>query len=148
MKLAHNIKINVFVKPEEDEEKLKNALLSIIPFDIKKEKVKLTRSIADGFDNRKIVILEIVIVKERLTNQFLNALIEKLSDKEKDLLVKQENRLDEECCFFIRLDKQKLLEDKIRITDAGECFHIAISVAAYPKKKENAREIVKNLFRR
>ena len=38
MKLVHNIVISVFVKPEEDYEKIKEKLLSLMPFDIEIEK--------------------------------------------------------------------------------------------------------------
>jgi RNA binding exosome subunit len=42
--------------------------------------------------------------------------------------------------------KQKLLNNELWITDCGECFHIRISIAAFPKKKEVALEVIKKIF--
>ena len=62
------------------------------------------------------------------------------------MVVKQEDRLDEECNFFIRLDKEKLMNGECWITDSGDCYHIKISVAAFPKKKERAKQVVEQIF--
>jgi len=109
MRLANNIKINVFVKPEDDEAAVKKHLLALFPFDLEQERLVLQRSKAKGFNQREIVILEVDLVKERHTNAFLEFFKEKLNEQQKSVLLGQENRLDDECNFFIRLDKQKLL---------------------------------------
>ena len=146
MKLANKVKINVFVKPEEDEQKIVDALKQLLPFDLEKEKIELKRSSAQGFNERKIIIYDVVLEKENHTNNFLKFLKQKLNDSQKEMLVRQENRLDDDCCFYMRLDKQKLLNNEFYITDGGECFHITFCVAAFPKKKECAKEIVKKIF--
>jgi RNA-binding protein len=146
MKLANRIKINVFVKPEEDEQKIVEALKSLLPFDLEKEKIILKKSTAQGFNERKIIIYDVVLEKESQTNTFLKFLKQKLNEEQRQLLVRQENRLDDDCCFYMRIDKQKLFNNELYITDEGECFHITFCVAAFPKKKECAREVVKRMF--
>jgi len=45
--------------------------------------------------------------------------------------------------FFIRLDKAKLLEeDAFWITDCGNCFHIKITLASFPKTRDAALKVV------
>ena len=146
MRLANNIRVNVFVKPGDDEAAVKKHLLALFPFDLEQEKIVLQRSKALGFNQREIIILEVELKKEKHTNAFLNFLKEKLNEQQKSVLVKQENRLDDDCNFYIRLDKSKLLNNEYWITDSGDCYHIRISIAAFPKKKERARQVIDQMF--
>lgn len=146
MRLANNIKVSVFVKTTDDEAAVKKHLLGLVPFDFEEEKLVLQRNKATGFNQREIIILEVDFQKERLTNKFLEFLKSKFNDQQKESILKQENRLDEECNLFIRLDKAKLLSGEYWITDKGDCYHIRISIAAYPKKREKAKEVVEKIF--
>jgi len=161
MKLAHSIKVSVFIKttdksvesvsqdlqkPEEDEALIKDKFISLFPFSLDEEKIFLKRSKARGFSQREIIIYEAELSKERHTNAFLKSLKEKLNEQQKEMLMRQENRLDDDCNFFLRLDKQSLLNNSFNITDCGDCYHIRISIAAFPKKKEAALEVMKKIF--
>lgn len=146
MRLANNIKASVFVKLGDDEAAVKKHLLNLFPFNLEEEKIVLQRRKAAGFNQKEIIILEVDLKKERHTNAFLNFFKEKLNEQQKEVLVKQENRLDDECNLFIRLDKNKLLNNEYWITDSGDCYHIRISIAAFPKKKEKARQVVEQIF--
>ncbi|MBW2991201.1 hypothetical protein KY348_05870 [Candidatus Woesearchaeota archaeon] len=146
MLLANNIKVNVFVKQEDDEASVKKHLLALFPFDLEQEKIALQRNKAVGFNQREIIILEVDLFKERHTRAFLESFVSKLNEQQKQSLVKQENRLDDDCNLFIRLDKQKLLNGEFWITDSGDCYHIRISIAAFPKKKEKAKQVVEKIF--
>ncbi len=144
MKTAHNIRLSVFAHEEEDAKKIKQAFISLLPFDLEQEKLKLRRTTATGFRERKILILEIMLKKERHTRKFLTFLKDNISEDQKLMIARQaESRLDDELDFFIRLDKQRLLNKEFWVTDSGDCFHIKISVAAYPAKREAALEVVR-----
>lgn len=143
MKVAHNVKLSVFAHEEDDEKQVERAFLSLLPFDLEQEKLKLRRTTATGFKERKITIIEIILKKEKHTSRFLTFLKNHLSDDQRQLLLNQAgSRLDNELNFFIRMDKPKLLSKEFWITDEGNCFHIRISVAAYPKKRDAALEVV------
>ena len=96
----------------------------------------------------KIKILEILLEKERNIKAFLEKLNGQMSDESKEILERQmESRLDEECNFFLRFSKEKLINEKeLWLTDQGNCFHIKINVAAFPKKREIAMEIIRKVF--
>ncbi|MBW2978058.1 hypothetical protein KY331_04390 [Candidatus Woesearchaeota archaeon] len=147
MKIANSVKINVFVKGEENEGKIKNSLLDFFPFDLKKEKIEIKQSTATGFNEKEIKVFEVLLIKERHINMFLENLKNNLSKETKELILKQaESRTDDECNFFLRFSKDKLINEKeLWLTDQGNCFHIKINIAAFPKKKENALRII-NLF--
>jgi RNA binding exosome subunit len=161
MKLANNIKVTVFIKttdksvesvsqdlqkPEEDENSLKDKFLELFPFNLEDEKILLKRSKATGFNQKEIIIYEVELNKDKHTNSFLKNLKEKLDEQQKIMLVRQEDRLDECLNFFIRLDKESLLNGQYQVTDCGQCIHIRISIAAFPRKREVALEVVKKIF--
>jgi RNA binding exosome subunit len=90
--------------------------------------------------------MEIVLEKERHTNKFLKKLNEVLSIEDKRILVEQENRLDDNLKFFMRFDKEELINGKYVLTDSGSCFHITMIIEAHPKRKDVALKIVKEIF--
>lgn len=145
MKFTHLVRITVFSK---DEDNVLNSLLSFFPFELEKEKIKIEKTAAEGFEN-KIKVYKVTLTKERHTNQFIKSLIKRLDDRQKELISSQlESRLDKELNFFLRFDKDELIkENKLKLTDKGNCFHIKMSIAAFPAKKENALSVVRELFR-
>jgi|SRR3989338_4565679 len=150
MKLAHQIKIKVFSyeKNNEDDKVILDKFLRLFPFNLKDEKITLNKINAAGFGERRITIFEVTLEKERYTNQFLGNLAKNLDEEQKKLVLSQlESRLDDNLDFFLRLDKSEYLKNnKLKLADSGNCFHIMISVAAFPKKREIALNIIKSLF--
>ena len=148
MKYAHLTKLSVFSYEHENDEAILEALLGFFPFNLKENKVLLKRSSAEGFNDRKITILEAALLKTNLVNEFLENLLNKLSKEQKEwILMEAKSRLDESLDFFIRFDKDSWInERKLEITDSGKCFHLKISIAAFPKKREIALNIIKKLF--
>lgn len=148
MKQLHKVLINVFCKEREDESLILEKLKSLIPLDLEKEKIYVKRTSAEGFSNKKIRIFEIELKKEAHTNGFLDDFLGKLSDEQKEMLHRQaESRLDDNLDFFIRLDKEKLLNNEFFITHSGNCFHIKLHIAAFPAKKAVALDIVKKILK-
>ncbi|MEE9525315.1 MAG: RNA-binding domain-containing protein [Candidatus Woesearchaeota archaeon] len=149
MKIANSIRIKVYIKEEEDFDKIKKSLLELIPFDLEKEKVELKEELVQGFDEKEIKILRFVLDKNRHIEAFLNNLNEKLFEETKErILSYAESRLDDDCNFFLRFSKEKWVEEKLLwLTDQGNCFHIKMNVAAFPKKKEIAMKIIRNIFK-
>ena len=112
-----------------------------------KEKLKLIQRTAFGFNEREIKTLEVNLEKTRHITAFLKNLNNKLNQQQKEVLLKQINsRLDDNLNFFIRFDKNKLLNQEYFITDSGDCFHIKVSIAAFPAKTEKAKEIFQLIF--
>jgi RNA-binding protein len=147
MKYAHNVDARVFCKEGEDEEKITSKIGELFPFDFEKEKIKINSQSAEVFEDKKIKIISVHIEKERHTTKFLDSFFGRLDKEQKKLLLSQlESRLDERLHLYIRLEKDRLLEGKYELTDSGNCFHIKITIAAYPHKRDVAREIIKVLL--
>jgi hypothetical protein len=142
MKWANRITITAFAKPEEDLDKIKQGILSLVPL----EKILLKESKVQGFNERMISKFEIILTKAADINKFLKSL--PLTKEQKEVLLSQaESRLDERLNFFIRIDKQPWIDQKkLYLTDSGDCYHIRIALAAFPSKKEIALNLLKELL--
>ena len=150
MKTAHQIRIKVFSyeKFNENKELILAKFLQLFSFNLKDEKIELKKTEAQGFNEQKITIFEITLTKERHTNKFIENLIENLDEEQRKLILSQlESRLDDKLNFFLRFDKDEYLNnDKLKLTYSGNCFHIEISVAAFPKKRDLAVGFVRKVF--
>lgn len=151
-RLCHNVKINVFAKIDEgeDEEKLENALILLAG--LKKEdmeRIKLNKSTATGLEDKKIKIIELDLSKDKRIKAFLENIKKRLDTSQRETLWKQrESRLDCENHFFIRIDKEKLLNQKYKVVDHGNCFHINMTISCFPKNRENAMKNVEKILLR
>jgi len=149
MKRANNISVRVFVYPEEDYSKIKETFFQLIGMNEEKlteEKIEFSDKKAKGFGEKIIRIISIYFEKDRHCNAFLKRLKEMIPEEEVDFMINQKNRIDEHLNYFIRLDKKSLLEEKVELTDSGDCFHIKINVAAFPRKKEIGYKLITEIF--
>ena len=149
MKFAHNVVVSVFVKENENKALIKESLLKLFPFEIKNQ---YSEELARSYEGVKsdIFILRVELNKDNQINSFLKYLKENIYDC--DVLIKQiDSRLDNDYNFFIRLDKNELIngiDGRLKLTDAGNCCHIKVCIAAYPKNRESAIKIVNEIFRK
>ncbi len=148
MKWVHKVTITVFDKPGEKKAETIEGLKALVPFNLEEAKINVEDRHAEGFNQRKINILMITLTKDAHTNDFLQFLLDTLNEEQKGQLVSQaESRLDEELDYFIRIEKDKWVQERqIWLTDSGNCYHIKLSLAAFPKKRETALKLVKKMF--
>lgn len=148
MKYCHTILLSAFVMPEDNEEKIKKTIKSFLDIDWEKESTLLNHVKAEGFNNREIIIYEMKLIKEKHTRLFIEHLLSKLTQDQKDFLTTdKQNRLDENNDFFIRLDMENLLKGVYQITTSGTCFHIKMTIAAFPKNRENALKVIDDMLK-
>lgn len=154
MKFAHYAEMSVFIKEEKDEQKIRDLFTSLLPFKFedeeaqKKAHFELEDTIAKGLNESDIKILKIKIHKESYLNQFIKNLFSHFSDEQKEWLKTQLERcIDEKGNLYLRLDLDKLLNGEFWICDSGNCFHIRINLATYPKTKDRAIEVASSLLK-
>jgi len=148
MRLANNILLTVFCKEDEDSQQILNVMKGLFPFDLDSENIEVKRETAFGFNEKKITIFRIFLEKEKHITEFISNLRQALSEEQKQLLLRQlSSRLDDELYFYIRFDKEKLvMEKRLWITDSGNCFHMRMSITAFPKKREIAEKMLQEIF--
>ena len=81
-----------------------------------------------------------LILSQRLTKQKeFNALFSKLGKGIRDAIVEDiDNRIDEDCVFYIRLDKQKAVQGSYDIAHHGDVISITGKVQSHPARKDVA----------
>jgi RNA binding exosome subunit len=147
MKFCHSITVRVFAKPEEDNDQILSRLSSLFPFSLTAEKIPIKTTSATGADERRIILIhEVTLDKDRHINDFLSFLRIKLNDEQRGLLLTRFGRLDLHLNYILRLDKQKLFEGIYFLTDTGNCYHIKLCLAAYPKNNEACIKLLKIIF--
>ena len=97
MKIAHSINIRVFCGEEENESDVIGGLKFLLPLDLEKEKIEITRQTAFGFSDRKIAIFEVTLTKNRHIKAFLGNLPSKISATDRQMLLRR-NFLCCLCC--------------------------------------------------
>ena len=111
--------------------------------------LQLKKTIATGFSETEIKIYELQLSKQNLIAQFLRNFVACLTaGQKKTILNHKESRLDENLDFFIRFDKDVWMQkEMLELTDSGKCFHLRMSIAAFPRKREVALVVVDNIFK-
>lgn len=149
MRQFHTLTLSVFCRPKDESEALvKEKLATFFPFDLKQEKVQLEVQHATGFNNTPITILSVTITKETHLAKFFDALLARLNEEQKRAILQEAgSRLDAELCFYLRFDKRQWNErQELWIVDYGDCYHCRATIAAFPKKREMALSVIKDVF--
>ena len=149
MKFAHLAKLTVFSYEHENEKAILDSFLGFFPFGLDENKAKLSRKNAIGFNDSKIIIFEVTLAKQSLISQFIKNLTSNLSEEQKKILSSQmDSRLDQNLDFFVRFDKDSWVNGKkLELTDSGRCFHLKMSIAAFPKKRNIAFGIISEMLK-
>jgi len=141
----NSVIVNVFFRDDEDVEKIKKAFLNLFPFDISEILIERKNR---GFEEKIIRELNVELEKNAQIMLFLKDLSSKLVAEDKNKLVKEfDSRFSDEYFFFMRLDKDSLLNGHYVIVDSGNCIHIKFGILAYPKNKINALKNVEELLK-
>src|SRR3989344_6368011 len=140
----NSVIVNVFFRDDEDVEKIKKAFLNLFPFDISEILIERKNR---GFEEKIIRELNVNLEKNAQIMFFLKNLSSKLVSEDKIKVIKEfDSRFSDEYFFFLRLDKDSLLNEHYVVVDSGNCFHIKFGVLAFPKNKANALKNVEELF--
>lgn len=146
--IAHNVQVTVFCKEDEENKKIIESLKKLFPFDLKDERIDIEEKNALGFEEKVIKIYEVVIDKKKHVEKFIENLIHNMSDEVKERVLSQAvSRIDDSCKFYLRFDKYKWVDEgELFLTDKGNCFHIKVNLAVFPKDKNKALELIQKIF--
>jgi len=130
----HYIDLRTFCYATEDEKRVEAAIRSLLP-----EEFELDRMTNTGHHGDRIVVLSARVETADAMRHVLDRLAE--LDTIDRVLDELDERVDDNCSFFMRLDKQAAFQDEIRL---GDGITLRAKVEAYPAKHEaaveNARE--------
>ena len=135
----HYIDLRAFSYATEDEKRVEQALRSFLPEDAELDRVENV-----GHHGDRIVVLSARIERADGMRHVLDRIAE-LDDLDR-VLDELDQRVDDNCALFMRLDKQAAFRGEVRL---GPGITLRTKVEAYPAKKEaaveNARETLSRL---
>ncbi|MFD1589025.1 RNA-binding protein [Halorientalis brevis] len=136
----HYIDLRTFCYATEDEKRVEGALRTFLPEDF-----EIQRATSEGHHGDRIVVLSTRV--ERADE--MRHVLDRLSDLDtaSQLAAELDDRVDENCSLFLRLDKQAAFNGDVRL---GEGLTVRAKVEAYPATKEaaveNAREALEEFI--
>jgi RNA binding exosome subunit len=132
----HYIDLRTFCYATEDEKRVEDALRHFLP-----EEFEIDRVTNTGHHGDRIVVLSARVESADGMRVVLDRLAE--LDAIDRVLEELDDRVDDNCSFFLRLDKQAAFNGLVRL---GEGITLRAKVEAYPAKHEkavaNAREAI------
>ncbi|MFC5279491.1 RNA-binding protein [Halorubrum rubrum] len=135
----HYVDLRAFSYATEDEKRVEEALRSLLPEDAELDRVENV-----GHHGDRIVVLSARIERADGMRHVLDRIAE-LDDLDR-VLAELDQRVDDNCALFMRLDKQAAFRGEVRL---GPGITVRAKVEAYPAKKEaaveNARETLSRL---
>lgn len=130
----HYVDLRTFCYATEDEKRVEQALRRFLP-----EEYEIERAVNSGHHGDRIVVFSARVDNADDVRHVLQQLSE-LPDIE-TVIAELDERVDDNCAFFLRLDKQDAFKGKV---DRGPGITLRAKVEAYPAKQpaavENARE--------
>ena len=129
----HYVDLRTFCYATEDERRVEDALRTFLPEDF-----EIERATSRGHHGDRIVVLSARVENARGIQHVLDRLAE-LPDLD-GVLEELDERVNDNCAFFMRLDKQAAFGGDVRL---GEGITLRAKVEAYPAKREKAVENVR-----
>ena len=126
----HYVDLRTFCYATEDEKRVETALRTFLP-----EDTEIERNVTEGHHGDRILILSVRLERADNVRYVLSKLTE-LGSFDR-LIDELEDRIDENCAFFIQLDKQASYKGGVEL---GDGLMLRGKVEAYPAEKERAIE--------
>ena len=137
---VHHITFRTSIAATESDDRVKTAL-SLFLFDNETHSTQ-----TEGHFGNPIIILE---GKDRGKDcaRFMELVKSNLSENELEILKEERcERIDDDCCFHIRFDKQAAFEGKVKIATTPDAIVAKIKLKAFPAKREKAIIAAEALF--
>ena len=132
----HYVDLRAFCYATEDDERVEAALRTFLP-----EDVDIERATSEGHHGDRILVLSARVERADEMRYVLDRVAE--VDDLDAVVAELDDRVNENCAFYLTLDKQAAYRGEVR---RGDGITLRSKVEAYPAKREHAVENVRELF--
>ncbi|MFP4175110.1 MAG: RNA-binding protein [Halobacteriales archaeon] len=129
----HYVDLRAFCYATEDEDRVEAALRHYLPDDYPVE-----TETTEGHHGDTIVVVSARVDNADDVRTVMDRVLE--ADERERVVEEIEDRVDDDCSFHLRLDKQAAYEGESAL---GDGLHLRAKVEAYPAKREKAVEAVR-----
>ena len=126
----HYVDLRTFCYATEDEKRVEAALRTFLP-----EDAAVDRKETEGHNGDRILVLSVRLERADEVRHVLSRLAE--IDDFEGLLAELDQRIDDNCAFFLQLDKQAAYSGDVAL---GDGLMLRGKVEAYPADRERAIE--------
>lgn len=127
----HWLRIETFCYATEKEELVSQTFRDLIGTD------EFQTDVSESEHGNQMLILQHMATKQREMDEIFSRLGKELLQALSDDL---ENRIDEDCVFYTRLDKQRAVCGEYKVAHHGDVISITGKVASNPARKEVAMD--------
>ena len=106
---------------------------------------ELDIDISEGLHNNPLTVVDANLSKNKEYSTLFTNLGE---DIVRQILDDLEQRVDDDCVFYMRLDKQKAVCGEYEISHGGDVISITAKIMAHPAKKEVALNVMRDYLDR
>lgn len=106
---------------------------------------ELEIDISEGLHNNPLTVVDANLSKNKEYSTLFTNLGEDILHQIIDDL---EQRVDDDCVFYMRLDKQKAVCGEYEISHGGDVISITAKIMAHPAKKEVALKVMRDYLDR
>lgn len=137
----HYVDCRAFSHATEDHKRVEDALRTLLP-----EDVAIERASTEGYHGDRILVLSARVENADGVRDVLSGLTTLDPDALRRVRGELDERVDENCSFFLTLDKQTAYRGEVAL---GEGIVVRAKIEAYPADKdvaiENVRETLEDL---
>ncbi len=137
MQAFHWIRVQVFCYATERQELLEETMAGLLGTS------EFTEDVSEGEHGETMLILEARLTKQK---EF-KALFSNLGEGIRSWISEDmENRVDDDCMFYMRIDKQKAVQGVYEVAHHGDVISITGKIQAHPARKEVACEALSSFM--
>jgi RNA binding exosome subunit len=141
-----SVEFTTHVHATEDLDKVKQALLFLIPENIH-DKLKLKVDKVKGHWNNPISLLQAKITKSNDVKQIIKYITTSLQDQDKDILREGLEKRIDKSRLYLRFDKQTAFKGHLKLRDEDDVIRVKITFAIYPSPtREKVKSISESLL--
>ena len=129
----HWVRVKAICYATEDEDLICDTLAELAGTE------ELDIDISEGLHNNPLTVVDANLSKNKEYATLFSNLGERIL---REILEDVDNRVDDDCVFYVRLDKQKAVCGEYEISHGGDVISITAKVMAHPAKKEVAVRVL------
>ncbi|MDR2866847.1 MAG: exosome protein [Methanomassiliicoccaceae archaeon] len=133
----HWVRIKLFCYATEDEEKLHDLMCRIAGTD------DFDAEMSDGHHGNSMIIFTAELKKDAECAGLFGRFGKEVID---DVLNGLDNRIDDDCVFHLRLDKQAAVQERYEIAHHGDVVSVTCKIASHPARKVIASSNMKRFL--
>ncbi|MHA2424205.1 MAG: RNA-binding domain-containing protein [Candidatus Thorarchaeota archaeon] len=144
---VERLEARAYSRATELPERVSTAILNLFPENTR-ERVKISRSSVEGHQGIPMLIITGVLSAKKLTEQAVNFLFQSLSSGDlKSIQRTLDQRIDDDCNFFLRIDKQAAYLERVEMARNTDVISLQIGIRNWPRcSNSDANDLIQNLI--